>query len=418
MKNRISALRLILLCLLSLTLAMTVDAGVTGGDTKADLLPERGLRTSCLRMDVYPTSQVSLYAPGYAFSYFADLSDYLYDGYLVLGNSAANLSYSTAIRGTGIPTPSNPFGYLLPDAEAMTIDSVSQAGHRVAAGKGYNRDSTIMFDVRWFASKHPDTCNTFIGEFKIYKGPNGGTVTGLTIAYFADWDVPSDSLAFNYSGVDPSRSMVYQRGAYTGGPNNNASRYAAMGGLSYRRQIIGGFVLPSSIYIYPEGGVFENDSIWNRMSILQNGQYSTAPGSADPGVGTGPAIDLVSVLVLDRNQTVDSNDTLYYGVVLAGQPAGGTLAGLQNAINKGYSFSASHDLVPGAFLDCLCGDCDGNGVITISDAVCLICYIFSGCPPPSPICNGDANGTGTVGISDAVYLINHIFGGGPAPFCP
>ena len=419
MRSPIRKLRVIFLSLISLTVAMTLFAENTGRNFVADLPPERGLRTACLRMDVYPNSQIASNTPGYAFSYFGDSNDYIYDGYLILGNSAANLSYSTSLQGTGIPTPSNPFGYLYPDAIAMTIDSVSYASHRVAAGKGYNRDSTIMFDVRWFAAKHPDTCNSMVAEFKIYKGPNGGTVTGLTIAYYVDVDVPADSFSRNYCGVDPSRSMVYQRGASTDGPNNNASRYAAMAGLSYRRQIIGGLVLPASTYIYPEAGVFENDSIWNRMSILQDGQYSIAPGFADPGVGTGPATDLVSVLVLDRNQTVTSSDTLYYGVVLAGQSDGGTLTSLKNAIDKGLYFAADHNLVPGAFVEgCLCGDANNSGGFTISDVVYIITAVFAGGPLPSQPCLGDANGSGDMSVSDAVFLIGFHFFGGPVPHCP
>ncbi len=62
-----------------------------------------------------------------------------------------------------------------------------------------------------------------------------------------------------------------------------------------------------------------------------------------------------------------------------------------------------------------CGDADGNSLITISDAVFLITYIFGGGPAPVPLEAGDADGNGIVTISDAVYLINYIFGGGPAP---
>ncbi len=384
----------------------------------ADPPAERGLRTSCLRMNVYPSSEISGNVVGKSFTYFIDQKPYLFDGYLILGNSANNLSYSTELGPDGsLPTATNPYGYLIPDTDAMTIDSTSPTGYRVASGKGYNRDSTIMFDVRWFASKHPDTCNTLIGEFKIYKGPNGGTVTGLTIAYFADWDVPADTGSDNYCGTDPARSMLYQRGAYTNLPNGYSTRYAAMSGLSYKMQIVGGFVVDCPTYLYPEGGVFENDSIWNRMSTLNEGQYSKASGFGDPGAGTGPAENLASVLVLDRNQTVSSSDTLYYGVILAGQPLGGTLSSLQIAIDKGSRFANAHNLVPGAFIDCFCGDCDNNGLITISDAVCMICFIFQGCPPPGYSCQSDADNNGIITISDAVYIINYIFAGGPAPTC-
>lgn len=63
----------------------------------------------------------------------------------------------------------------------------------------------------------------------------------------------------------------------------------------------------------------------------------------------------------------------------------------------------------------VCGDADSSGLVTISDAVYLINYIFAGGPPPMPLLSGDADCNGLVTISDAVYLINFIFGGGPAP---
>ena len=68
----------------------------------------------------------------------------------------------------------------------------------------------------------------------------------------------------------------------------------------------------------------------------------------------------------------------------------------------------------------LCGDADGSGIITISDAVFLITYIFAGGAAPYDIAAGDADCNGVISISDAVYLINYIFGGGAPPCagCP
>jgi len=68
----------------------------------------------------------------------------------------------------------------------------------------------------------------------------------------------------------------------------------------------------------------------------------------------------------------------------------------------------------------ICGDADNSNLVTISDAVYLINYIFSGGPAPNPIDSGDADCSGPVTISDAVYLINYIFSGGNAPCaaCP
>ena len=68
----------------------------------------------------------------------------------------------------------------------------------------------------------------------------------------------------------------------------------------------------------------------------------------------------------------------------------------------------------------VCGDADGSSIVTISDAVYLISYIFAGGSAPDPLLSGDADCSDAITISDAVYLINYIFGGGTAPCsaCP
>ena len=62
-----------------------------------------------------------------------------------------------------------------------------------------------------------------------------------------------------------------------------------------------------------------------------------------------------------------------------------------------------------------CGDADGNDLVSVSDVVYLIRYIFAGGPAPQPMASGDVNSSGGVSISDAVYLIIYIFAGGAAP---
>ncbi len=63
----------------------------------------------------------------------------------------------------------------------------------------------------------------------------------------------------------------------------------------------------------------------------------------------------------------------------------------------------------------ICGDADHSEMVTISDAVYLINYIFAGGAAPTPIVAGDADCSGLITISDVVYLINYIFTGGAAP---
>ncbi len=68
----------------------------------------------------------------------------------------------------------------------------------------------------------------------------------------------------------------------------------------------------------------------------------------------------------------------------------------------------------------VCGDADGNLLVSISDAVSLINYIFASGPAPVTPRGGDPDCNGLTSISDAVFLINYIFAGGPAPCasCP
>ena len=61
------------------------------------------------------------------------------------------------------------------------------------------------------------------------------------------------------------------------------------------------------------------------------------------------------------------------------------------------------------------GDANGDGIVSVSDPVYLINFIFAGGAPPIHMEAGDVDCNGIVTISDAVYLINYIFTGGPAP---
>src|SRR5690606_36742889 len=63
------------------------------------------------------------------------------------------------------------------------------------------------------------------------------------------------------------------------------------------------------------------------------------------------------------------------------------------------------------------GDLNADGLISISDAVALIAYIFAQGAAPEPLEVGDANCSGQVSVGDAISLISYIFASGPAP-CP
>lgn len=62
-------------------------------------------------------------------------------------------------------------------------------------------------------------------------------------------------------------------------------------------------------------------------------------------------------------------------------------------------------------------DLNGDGLLTISDVIYLINYLFKGGAAPVPIQSGDCNCDVRVTVSDVVYFINYLFKGGPAPSC-
>jgi len=65
-----------------------------------------------------------------------------------------------------------------------------------------------------------------------------------------------------------------------------------------------------------------------------------------------------------------------------------------------------------------CGDANGDGVVTGSDVVYLLNYLYRGEAPPDPLLAGDVNCDGLVNASDVVYLLIWLFRGGNDPCDP
>jgi hypothetical protein len=396
------------------TNVVTLEISVWIYNFSSFYLPQNAaIRTASVRLNVQQTSRTGDQEAANGMLNFADTSSYLFDGSLVIGNSANNLSWLIFEGGTGLPTGTNPFGSLYAVSDE-TYDSTTFGSYRKAKGTGVNRDSTICIVVDWWAPKHPDSSCFIIGQFCLYAGPKDTTATinNVTVAYAVDFDVPSDTGSDNESGFDEDRTMVWQKGAYTS-PNN--TRYAGLVGLDENDPAPAGFVWDNPSQVYPLGN-FENDSIWNRMQNQVG--YSAFSDSIT---------DLNSVIVLDRGLTIQPRPFVFYcWVIIVYQPKLGNLAGLNQQADKGVKFMCQHGILPPNHPRCTpacttCGDANSDGVIGIADAVFLIQFIFAGGPAPQD-CNylrgkGDANGDGVVGIADAVYLIQFIFAGGPAPHC-
>lgn len=64
------------------------------------------------------------------------------------------------------------------------------------------------------------------------------------------------------------------------------------------------------------------------------------------------------------------------------------------------------------------GDANGDGSISVGDAVFVIGYVFRGGPAPIPLESADANCDQKINVGDAVFIVNYVFRSGPEPACP
>ncbi len=64
------------------------------------------------------------------------------------------------------------------------------------------------------------------------------------------------------------------------------------------------------------------------------------------------------------------------------------------------------------------GECNDDGEVNISDALCLLGWLFLGGPTPGCLAAANTNGDEAVNISDPVALLGFLFLGGPPPVEP
>jgi len=373
------------------------------------------LRTAALRLAVNQTSRVAAQQPGLGFKYFADGGDtsYMFDGSLIIGTSADDLSmsiFSDSTSPNGYSDPAIGRLYSLSDMTFDTLPANQNWGYHHAWGVGCNRDSSIAFDVDFYAPRHRDSANFIIGRFSLYSGPKNpdAVINNVSVCYAVDWDVP-DIGNQNTGGFDEPFQMLYQRGVQ----GVDSSRFGAIAGIrDYWQMMDGGVVMNRTRWTDGPNGP-QHDSIWS--SIQNVADYSSV---SDTG-------DLQSILVFSKTALIRPkvHNTFDVWIFMMGERQGGSTQSLMTEYLRARNFICSPMIADVTICGEMsnCGDANSDNTYDISDAVFLIAHIFSGGPAPAslwyPKGKGDANGDMAIDISDAVYLIAYIFSGGPPPHC-
>jgi len=93
-------------------------------------------------------------------------------------------------------------------------------------------------------------------------------------------------------------------------------------------------------------------------------------------------------------------------------PAGGN----KTMAQEGFPGDPVWTLNPVPWIIDITGDVNNDRVLTASDIIGLVNYVFKGGVEPYPFAgSGDVNCSGSVTSSDIIQLVNHVFKGGPAP---
>ncbi len=278
------------------------------------------------------------------------------------------------------------------------------------SGTFVTRDSTVGMDIDWYAPTDTSSCRFVIQHIRYYSFDDQ-THSNLKLGVLCDWDIPSDSLVDNRAFWLPERKSMQVRGVdYSSGPfecAENSERFAASVYLG--RKSIGSPVLDTTTLPFSVHSVHWRDYFHPQFHLSRALMWPLITTSSY--TVNNDSLDQMAVFTIGPSLTLGLDDTLHVYMAHCVGIYTDSATFVQD-IDAAKAWFVEHVIGP-----YVAGDADGSGIVTISDAVFLISYIFGGGGAPDPLESGDANCDGLITISDAVYLISYIFGGGPAP-CP
>ena len=263
--------------------------------------------------------------------------------------------------------------------------------------------------------------------------------------FVAGYSLSGDSLWTTYSGLDP-QDGVYVQGQAVGGSGNFLAVFANQTNCAYKK------FNPAGTVLYSKTGSWLGFNVVNGICAgvgdafywvafnsgseqLLQGYNSAGNLTIDVTLGLLPVPYPIKFSGTNTLLTWSSgNRAAQYS--LSGSPlwlSDEVYSSVGDFVSTNQAASywilyVYDDVVPDLLYRKLvrydfssgCGDIDGSGSITISDAVYFINYIFASGPPPKDKYHGDLDCTGGAYIGDIVYLIYYLFASGlePCAGCP
>jgi len=193
--------------------------------------------------------------------------------------------------------------------------------------------------------------------------------------------------------VEPLADFQALAGYTTPGPDPNK---AALIRGNQNRTLFRGFLDGQNSADRDADGILDGVELW--INLIEN-TFGVTWLSVDPSSGTIPGRDSMNIVV-----TYDAAE------MLLGDYFAELVTSSNDPDEPELTVPAHMRVVPR-------GDANGDFIVTLSDAVHLLNYLFKSGPAPDPIEAGDAYCDDKVDTSDIIYLINYLFKSGPPP-CP
>jgi len=344
----------------SYTTNILLPTSLAAGYTTTSIEPV-SIATSCLSMTGRNTSGLSALVKGGV--------NALYDGSLLVG----------LVDGADTSTYRDVFGV----EKLVPVDTVgggaASASFRLASMDG-RIQGTVTY--RWYTGLDSDTCDFVVVEYSLKNVCD--TALKVFIGLFSDLDIVNSGN--NTADFDAGRGLVYMR-------DNSSQRFAGFALLSGTPRNLRAINNPNLVW----SGKFTDRVAYRELAATAN--------------VSGPSYNDYSILLSFGADTLGPGTTADYAVALVYSSTG--LTWLQQTVDVAHAWWGGPIYVS--------GDANGDGSVSLADAVFIINYVFKGGAAPSPLCLGDANCDGSTDLADAVYLINYVFKGGPQPVadcCP